>query len=697
MKTAMINRVMPRVKQLPVKEIIDQLVQADNGANASQLFVQLAEHAATSTLVLSARTDDQAMITLHEDFCLQLTVLIKEKLNTSSLLGCPAVLMRLDAGKLVPLHGMIAGFQASRTSSDPDALDIVLASPLHLLKKQRHNRVFVDRSALDIAAQLLRDALGHLCDIHLLADQSAPVAMITQYQETDYDFIRRILARHGMFIHLSQAEERTALYLVNRLSDVPEAKRIVHLPYMTNSGAAKNKDHISHIQQHYALAPSAVSLKDYNPDTGFDLSIAGRSKTGGSAGDTEHWGLNYTTPDEGEQLARRLAAYHYWQSQLLELVTSNAGLLPGHLINITGHAKHNGSYRVIKLAFAADQSSLNNSGATGKEFQCRAWVLPLEVDYVPYCPQRTSLPLALSARITQEVDDQGCYRLRYPFDDRSEEDGYSSPPTRSLQAFGGNRHGMHFPLAESSEVVVSGLNGDLDRPVILGAVFNHDAPDLINRDNARTNLIYTRGGQTLRMEDKPDHEHIQLATPEDKNRLLLDATRDNHKIELASEEGDVEILAGKNLLLQSGSSLFTTVGEDQQIEIGGSETLLTEEGDIQLNAGQDLMLDAAQNIQWRAEEGDINISTGADLLMESEGQRFDVINEGDYSLAVEQGSYLAEVDQDIGMTSASGNILLETSGGTLQISSEGDLLLEGGNIELTADSILVAGSELANN
>lgn len=665
--------------------------------NNSKFFVEIGQHSANSTLVLSVQTDEKDLITLHEDFCLHLTLLIKERLDTANLLGSPAVLRRVDAGKLVPLYGVIVGFQASRTSTDPAALDVILASPLHLLKKQRHNRVFVDRSALSIAAQLLNDSLGHLCDIQVEAKKSASVAMITQYQETDYDFIRRILAKQGVFIHLSQNKERTSLYLVNHLSDVPEAKHIFHLPYMTNSGAVKNKDHISHIERHYSLAPSALRLKDYNPDTGYDLNINEHSETGGTAGVTEYWGLNYATPDEGEELARRLAAYHYWQNQLLELVTSSPGLLPGHLIKITGHTQHNGSYRVIKLAFTADQSSLANTGGNSKEFQCRAWVLPVAVNYVPFCPPRNNLPLALSARVAKEVDEQGCYRLRYPFDDRPKDDGYSSSPTRSLQAFGGSNHGMHFPLAESSEVVVSGLNGDLDRPVILGALFNHDAPDLINRDNARTNLIYTRGGQTLRMEDKPDHEHILLATPEDKNRLLLDATRDNHKIELASEEGDVEILAEKNLLLQSGSSLFTTVGEDQQIEIGGSETLLTEEGDIQLNAGQDLMLDAAQNIQWRAEEGDINISTGADLLMESAGQRFDVINEGDYSLAVEQGSYLAEVDQDIGMTSASGNILLETSGGTLQISSEGDLLLEGGNIELTADSILVAGSELANN
>lgn len=665
--------------------------------NNSKFFVEIGQHSANSTLVLSVQTDEKDLITLHEDFCLHLTLLIKERLDTANLLGSPAVFRRVDAGKLVPLYGVIVGFQASRTSTDPAALDVILASPLHLLKKQRHNRVFVDRSALSIAAQLLNDSLGHLCDIQVEAKKSASVAMITQYQETDYDFIRRILAKQGVFIHLSQNKERTSLYLVNHLSDVPEAKHIFHLPYMTNSGAVKNKDHISHIERHYSLVPSALWLKDYNPDTGYDLNINEHSETGGTAGVTEYWGLNYATPDEGEELARRLAAYHYWQNQLLELVTSSPGLLPGHLIKITGHTQHNGSYRVIKLAFTADQSSLANTGGNSKEFQCRAWVLPVAVNYVPFCPPRNNLPLALSARVAKEVDEQGCYRLRYPFDDRPKDDGYSSSPTRSLQAFGGSNHGMHFPLAESSEVVVSGINGDLDRPVILGALFNHDAPDLVNQSNARTNLILTRAGHTLCMDDQPEQESILLATPENKNRLLLDATCDSHKIELVSEEGDIKILAGNNLLIQTASSYFATVGEDQQIEVGGNETLLTEEGDIQLTAGEDLILDASQNIYWRSEEGEVQITAGTDLMMESGGQRFDEVREGDYSLTVEQGNYLVQAAEDISLVSEGGSITLKNATGQIQITSEGNLLLEGPDIELHSDNILVTGGALANN
>lgn len=697
MNTPLIKQALSNIKQLPIAEIAARLAEVGGKGNSSQFFVQLGEHSATSTLVLAVHTDEQEPVTLHADFRLHLTLLAREPLDLSALLGSPAVFMRLNAGKLVPLHGVVAGFNASRKVRDPGALDLVLASPLHLLKKQRHNRVFVDRNALDIATELLRNALGHLCDVQPQKQQPLAAAMITQYQETDYDFIRRILAQEGLFIHLSQDDERTTLHLVSRLSDVPEAGTGFRLPYMTNSGAAKDKDHVSLVAQHHALAPSTITLKNYNPDTGYDLNIHGRSDTGGQAGPTEIWGLNYATPDQGEQLEQRLAAHHYWQSQLLEIVTSTTGLLPGHILEITDHPEHSGNYRVVRLAFSGDQSSLNNTGGSGKEFLCRAWVLPLAVDYVPGLIQRGSLPLALSASITQEVDEQGCYRMRYPFDDRAVSEGHSSPPTRLLQAFGGTDHGMHFPLAESSEVVVSGLNGDLDRPVILGAVFNHDAPDLVNRDNARTNLIFTRGGHTLRMEDKPDQEHILLATPEDKNRLLLDATRDAHKAELASEEGDVEILAGQNLLLQSGGSLLATVGEDQQIEIGGNETLLTESGDIQLNAGQDMILDAAQNIHWRTEESSITITAATDLLMEAGGQRFDEVREGDYSLVVEQGSYLAEIGGDLGITAETGNITLTTGSGTLQVSSDGNLLLEGGSIQLTADSILVSGGALSNN
>ncbi|RUO33749.1 type VI secretion system Vgr family protein [Aliidiomarina soli] len=685
------------IKDLPVAEISQLLSEAGGQGNSSQFFVQLGEHSASSTLVLGVETDPEAPFTLHEDFALQLTVLLREPIDTAALLGSPAVFMRLNGGKLVPMHGLVGGIQASRKASDPAALDVTLVSPLHLLKKRRHNRVFVDRNALDIATELLRDALGDLCDIQIAADQPEPAAMLTQYEETDYAFIRRILAREGIFIHLSQAEQRTQLYLTSQLSDVPEAKTILRLPYMTNSGAAKDKDHINHVERRYQLAPSAIHLKDYNPDTGFDLNIAGHSETGGNAGDTEHWGLNYPTPEAGQQLEKRLAGYHYWQSQVIELVTSAKGMLPGQIIALTGHPAHSGNYRVVQVAFSGDQSSLNNSGGGSREFQCRVWVLPLDIDYIPYCPPRDSLPLALSARITEEVDEQGCYRLRYPFDERADGDGYSSSPTRNAQPFGGSDHGMHFPLAKSSEVVVSGLNGDLDRPVILGALFNHEAPDLVTRDNAHTNLIQTRGGHTLRMDDTAQQAHILLATAEDKNRLLLDASEDNEKAELVSDEGDVEIQAGRNMLLQSGSDMVVTVGEDQQVEIGGDETLLTETGDIQVSAGENFILDAAEDIQWRAETGNLSISAGADMHMEAEGQRFDEVRNGDYQVQVEQGEYLLQAGGDISMVSESGNLTLKNGAAQIQITADGSLLLEAAQIELVSDNILASGGALSNN
>lgn len=685
-----------KIKPLPLAKISAHLAEVTGNSNGSQFFVQLGEH--TDALVLRVHTDEQHPVTLHEDFRLHLTLLAREPLDLDTLMGRPAVFLRFDGGRLVPLHGVVAGFQASRKVGDPAALDLVLASPLHLLQKQRHNRVFVDRNALDIAHELLRDALGHLCDVHRKATPPPAAAMITQYQETDYDFIRRILAREGLFIHLSQGEARTNLYLVNRLSDVPEAHHIFRLPYLTNSGAAKDRDHVSFLARHHELAPAAIHLKDYDPDTGYDLNIHGKHPTGGQAGATEHWGLNYATPDQGEQLARRLAAHHSGQSQLLELVTTSPGLLPGHILDISGHGQYDGSYRVVRLAFSGDQSSLNNSGGSSQEFRCRAWVLPLTVDYVPGLLSRGNLPLALSARITQEVDAQGCYRVRYPFDDPQQAGGgYSSPPTRLLQAFGSTDHGMHFPLARDSEVVIAGLNGDLDRPVILGAVFNHQAPDLVNHNNARSNLIVTRGGHTLRMEDQPDQQHLLLATPQHKNRLRLDATRNAHQAELVSEEGHVDILAGQNLLLQSGSSLFATVGEDQQIEIGGNETLLTEQGDIQITAGQDLILDAAQDIHWRTEQGSLAMTVAADMTLESGGQRFDEIRAGDYSLTVAQGNYLLQAAGDLVLVAEDGNLTLKNGGGLVQITAEGNLLLEAPEINLLSDNILAAGGALANN
>jgi type VI secretion system secreted protein VgrG len=69
------------------------------------------------------------------------------------------------------------------------------------------------------------------------------------------------------------------------------------------------------------------------------------------------------------------------------------------------------------------------------------------------------------------------------------------------EPYGGPTSGMHFPLPPGTEVIVACINGDPDRPVIVGAVPSAQTPSVVNAATSHLNRIQTRSGITVTMAD----------------------------------------------------------------------------------------------------------------------------------------------------------------------------------------------------
>ena len=322
--------------------------------------------------------------------------------------------------------------------------------------------------------------------------------------------------------------------------------------------------------------------------------------------------------------------------------------------------------------------------------------VPAGKPYVPVLPQRKLIASSITATIAEEVDAAGNYQIRLPFDDRTDADGDASIPTRLSQPFGGSDHGMHFPLTKGTEVIISFENGDVDRPTILGAVYNESAPSVVTNANAYENLIRTRGNHELLLDDTPNNEKIQLNTEEQKNRLQLNATDDNQLAELHSEEGDVEIFAGKSMQVQSGQNFNVDVGENHEVVVKGDYSLMTEEGDINHQSGKNLQLTAKEDLTWVTEEGELNVQVGDKLILEAANGISTHVVSGNHSIVVEDGGYELEASANISV-SAGESITLTQGKGSIQIDSNGNLTLDGPSVEIVADKIVIKGGSVANN
>ena len=155
--------------------------------------------------------------------------------------------------------------------------------------------------------------------------------------------------------------------------------------------------------------------------------------------------------------------------------------------------------------------SLESSSVTGVKYANSFQCIPASQPFRP--ERRTAWPSikgVMHARVDAEGDGKyaeldafGRYKLVFPFDEHAAEakPGKASRWVRLAQPYAGPGGGMHFPLLKGTEVLVTHIDGDPDRPIIAGAVPNAELPGPTSADNPSQNTIRTATGNVLQFDD----------------------------------------------------------------------------------------------------------------------------------------------------------------------------------------------------
>jgi len=99
------------------------------------------------------------------------------------------------------------------------------------------------------------------------------------------------------------------------------------------------------------------------------------------------------------------------------------------------------------------------------------------------------------------IDEQGRYRIRFLFDTAGPGERRASHRVRMAQPHAGAGFGMHFPLNPGVEVLLAFVNGDPDRPIVVGAVPNPVTPTPVDAAVRRLNRIKTETGVLFEIGD----------------------------------------------------------------------------------------------------------------------------------------------------------------------------------------------------
>ena len=477
---------------------------------------------------------------------------------------------RMRGGKNV--HGMVTRLEWLSTSKDQSHYRLTLSSRLALLGYTRQCAVFQNQSVPEVVEQVLRKHGLQGPDFDFRLERTYPPReIITQWRETDLQFIRRILSEVGIYWRTEMDDTReldTYIFADSQLN----YRFDVRLPYSEPSGLFDGAaESVWDVRTWHNIATGTVTTRDYNyrtATTPMDATVSVRSDAVTTG---EHY--RYAAPyreagddaspepetESGAFYARLDHERELNRSARIHLFSNAAHLTPGQVLEPQGDV-------ITALQEGVVLTLVTYRGARDSRLHVSVWGMPYTERYcfrpaeIPRPEIHGTLPARIESRekndIYAHMDGQGRYRVKPDFDREGTEPGYGYLWLRMAKPYAGETLGWHTPLIDGTEVAIAYSNGDIDLPYIAYALHDSEHPDLVNRDNHTRNVLRTPANNKLRMEDRRGEEHIKLATEYGKTQLntghLVDSQgqRRGQGAELRTDEWGT-IRAGKGLFVSA--------------------------------------------------------------------------------------------------------------------------------------------------
>lgn len=671
-------------------------------ANQGQLKLAIAGVSIDDVKFMSFRSEAHG---LSQDYRFNFTLEISSTLDLSEVVGAAACFEVIDNIASIYIHGLITEVTYLGPRLDNEAYYISMNSMLYPLKHNLQNRVFVNKDVKQIVQDVLEDAQFNQAEFEFRITCDYPVREFTvQYNESDFDFISRLLAYEGMFYTFEQKPKGAKLVVYDDISDIP-AFELGELLFETQTGNIRSLQTLYTLNRHSQLLTDNVKFKDYNyrtPETALEA-VASRSSNVMGHGTDYRYGENYKTLDEGDRIARLRQQALDWQRETYLAETDCRALIPGQKFTLTNHPNDSldGDYYIVSIEHQGDQAAALPYGSRvgGLIYKSSLTLVKAGIPYRTAVPERRYQHGVFTAIVESTgsdyayLDEQGRYRVRLPFDLSSTPDGEASHAVRQAQTYSGMEYGMHFPLHAGTEVILTCVNGDLDRPVMLAALHNPELPNLVTSSNNSHNLLRSWGDNELLMEDRKGEERIDLFTRERKNSLRLDAKSEGHKIYLGSEEGEMEQYAAKTMHIESGDSQMVQSGNDHILTIENSHSLHTEKKQIEFKAKTDIRKKAGNNIFLRSESENIEMQVGKDMVVDVNNNLSLEVRNKDLNIICKNGNFEIKAAKAITVKGqGGGNITVSQAGGTVVIDTGGAIQIKGSTVNIDGNAVYLKGA-----
>lgn len=594
------------------------------------------------------------------------------EVDLHGLLGKPAGIKIEHKIQTRYFHGHIVRASRLENRGRYPGYRLVLRPWLWFATQRRNSRVFQEKSVKEIVTEVLSDYSGHDSEWKLGSEGDYPkLDYCVQYEETDYDFISRLLEEAGIYhyvVHEESAHKVVFTDTTSKHEKLPDAAKITWRNTMEDTETITRWN----VHQEVRSIKTVITEYDYLDPT--NRNIKGQldfsKKLSTPIGPMEWFehparvvqnGAKPVKTDASSAMTRRATTRMGELSGLHHIATGLTNALDftyGGTFELENLPEFNGDYLVVSTVYRIDFDDYSGvpgfsrprpAGARNTRAAQRARAR--EAFQVEFLCQSTRADDFRSPRVTRKpvihgpqtafvvgksgdeisTDEHSRIKIQFHWDRLGARDEKSSCWVRVMTPWASKGYGMVGLPRVGDEVVVQFMDGDPDRPLIVGAVYNKEnTPPYKLPTHATVSGIKSRSSKEgskdtaneLRFDDKKDSEYIWLHAERNLFSIVKkDAFRQVGEIETVKIGKTRNEAIGENWLMDITQDVMHHVGKDLHVNVegdifytGGATWQVKLTKDLQVKAAS-VVIDASSGILLKCGGSIVNISSaGVDIV-----------------------------------------------------------------------------------
>ena len=670
----------------------------------------------------------QAEEDMFSSFTARVTVVANRRLESRDILDKYARVKVKGMHSDRDFHGMVVTFEELSTRGKYYLFRATVVSDLWVLSRIRNLRIFQHLTVPQIIEEVLKTSriFPGRYDMRF-KHKYKPREYCVQYRETNMDFIKRLMAEEGMFFYHEYKDNKhrpvfsDSSAFCNKISGQTDT-----VLYSKKGQLVNIKDHITEFDASDRLTLGKVHLMDYHFERPSVLP------------QVEHQDENptffslYDYPGflDDEPTADRLSRVHLerdtFQKRMFRGRSVCRHLSAGHRFTLTGHSHgdYNREYIVTAVRHRGHQPQVmrelegsEKGSSYSNEFTC----IPSDVTFRPERPLSKPSVMGLQSAVVTGPENEEIYtdtfgrvKVKFHWDLLGKEER-TSCWLRVAQSWAGACESIFIPRI-GQEVLVAFIDGDPDRPIVVGAVYNgnhmppYNLPAEKTKSTIKSHTVKGEGFNELRFEDKKDHEEIYIHGQKDWNiEILNDKTQTighDEKLDVKNDrtktighdqkediKNDKTITVAKNHTESIGENMKITIGKNLDESTGDNKTATvgknldeTVGDDAKINIGKNRSVNVSENNSVDVgKEHRENIGTDS---MVTVGENFKISVGNNYTISVNEKTSISS-GKEMVLTCGNASIILK---------SNGNISINGKDIDLTGSgNVVVKGKNIAGN